>query len=194
MDKKIDVICSNASVIFKDNIDTDILIPKNFLKSIHRTGFGEALFYPWRYDSEGNELPDFELNKEENKKNTILVVGENFGCGSSREHAAWALQDYGIRVVIAGSYSPIFYMNWLNNLNLPIILDRESRKKLIEKINEGHEVEVDLPEQIVSCGELMFKFEIEEAFKEKLIKGEDSIEEILAYVDKIDNYERVHNK
>lgn len=194
MDKKIDVICSNASVIFKDNIDTDILIPKNFLKSIHRTGFGEALFYPWRYDSDGNELPDFELNREENKKNTILVVGENFGCGSSREHAAWALQDYGIRVVIAGSYSPIFYMNWLNNLNLPIILDRESRKKLIEKINEGHEVEVDLPEQIVSCGELMFKFEIEEAFKEKLIKGEDSIEEILAYVDKIDNYERVHNK
>ncbi|RVU54635.1 3-isopropylmalate dehydratase small subunit [Anaerosphaera multitolerans] len=185
---------SKASVIFKDNIDTDILIPKNFLKTTKRTGFEDALFFPWRYDEDGKVIEDFELNKEENRENTILIVGENFGCGSSREHAAWALQDYGIRVVIAGSYSPIFYMNWINNLNLPIILNREDRMKLIEEARKGVEVVVNLADQSITCGDLTFNFEIEEAFKEKLLKGEDSIEEILTYIDDIEEYERTHKR
>ncbi|WP_205666386.1 3-isopropylmalate dehydratase small subunit [Anaerosphaera multitolerans] len=194
MNKKLEVINSKASVIFKDNIDTDILIPKNFLKTTKRTGFEDALFFPWRYDEDGKVIEDFELNKEENRENTILIVGENFGCGSSREHAAWALQDYGIRVVIAGSYSPIFYMNWINNLNLPIILNREDRMKLIEEARKGVEVVVNLADQSITCGDLTFNFEIEEAFKEKLLKGEDSIEEILTYIDDIEEYERTHKR
>ncbi|SHH22274.1 3-isopropylmalate/(R)-2-methylmalate dehydratase small subunit [Anaerosphaera aminiphila DSM 21120] len=192
MNKKINTVKSKASVIFKDNIDTDILIPKNFLKTTKRTGFEDALFFPWRYDESGMEIEDFELNKKDKKDNLILIAGENFGCGSSREHAAWALQDYGFKVVIAGSYSPIFYMNWINNLNLPIVLSREDRIKLIEEVNKGEEVTVDLAEGSVACGDVKFQFDFEEAFREKLLKGEDSIEEILTHLDKIEEYEEKH--
>lgn len=192
MNKKINTVKSKASVIFKDNIDTDILIPKNFLKTTKRTGFEDALFFPWRYDESGMEIEDFELNKKDKKDNLILIAGENFGCGSSREHAAWALQDYGFKVVIAGSYSPIFYMNWINNLNLPIVLSREDRIKLIEEVNRGEEVTVDLAKGSVACGDVKFQFNFEEAFREKLLKGEDSIEEILTHLDKIEEYEEKH--
>jgi len=116
--------------IMNDNIDTDQLIPKQYLKSTEKTGFGKYLFDEWRYNEDGSDNLNFNLNKAEYKKGTILITGDNFGCGSSREHAAWALQDYGFHVIVAGGYSGIFYMNWLNNGHLPITLPKEDRDEL----------------------------------------------------------------
>ena len=118
--KAFTVYTGKVVCILNDNIDTDILIPKNYLKSVKRTGFGDFVFAPWRYDKDGNKVADFALNQEKYADASILITGENFGCGSSREHAAWALQDFGIRVVIAGGYSDIFYNNWLSNGNVAI--------------------------------------------------------------------------
>ncbi|NLZ71026.1 MAG: 3-isopropylmalate dehydratase small subunit [Clostridiaceae bacterium] len=191
MNREIRTITSKAIVIFKDNIDTDILIPKNYLKSTKRTGFEDALFAPWRYDSDGQPIKDFVLNQEENKDKKILIVGENFGCGSSREHAAWALQDYGIEVVIAGGYSPIFYMNYINNLKLPIILKKEERLALIEM---GSPITVDLEARTVKSDDLEFHFKIENDFREKLLNGRDNIAEILLYEDLIKEYEDKYAK
>lgn len=188
---KLNIVQSKATVIFKDNIDTDILIPKNYLKSTKRTGFADALFAPWRYDEAGDPIPEFPLNQPENQNNKILIAGENFGCGSSREHAAWALQDFGIEVVIAGSYSPIFYMNYLNNLKLPLKLGRMEREALIE---EDSMITVNLTEQTVTAGTLKFDFEIESVYREKLLKGQDGIEEILEYLDLIEKHEREYAK
>lgn len=188
---KLKIVKSKATVIFKDNIDTDILIPKNYLKSTKRTGFADALFAPWRYDQEGKKIKDFPLNQAEHKDNKILIVGENFGCGSSREHAAWALQDYGFQVVIAGSYSPIFYMNFINNLKLPVILKSEERQALIERDSQ---ITVDLEKQTVTCQDLVFPFEIEGVYREKLLKGQDGIEEILEHIDLIKEHERKYAK
>ena len=117
--------------IMYDNIDTDQLIPKQFLKSIKRTGFGDFVFDEWRYNEDRSNNVEFNLNKPEYKAGTILITGENFGCGSSREHAAWALQDYGFEVIIAGSYSDILSMNWLNNGHLPIKSTQSEREELL---------------------------------------------------------------
>lgn len=186
--KSFTVYKSKVVCILNDNIDTDILIPKNYLKSVKRTGFGDFVFAPWRYDKDGNKIKDFVLNQEKYADASILITGENFGCGSSREHAAWALQDFGIRVIIAGGYSDIFYNNWLNNGNVAIKLDSEKRKMLSE-IADGKEIEIDLINQKILSGDLSIDFEFPEIYKQRLIEGKDAIDITLDLEEKIKEYE-----
>ncbi|MDO5695643.1 MAG: 3-isopropylmalate dehydratase small subunit [Eubacteriales bacterium] len=174
--------------IMNDNIDTDILIPKQYLKSVRRTGFGAYVFAPWRYDDAGKPVPDFPLNRPEYEGASILISGDNFGCGSSREHAAWALQDFGIRVVIAGGYSDIFYNNWLNNGHLPIVLPASERAFLAELTPE-EEIEVDLAAQEVRARDRIFSFDFPPRWKQRLMEGKDGIDLTLTYIDDIEAYE-----
>jgi 3-isopropylmalate/(R)-2-methylmalate dehydratase small subunit len=160
------------------NIDTDMLIPKQFLKTIKRTGLGKHLFEEMRYDDNGNENPDFVLNREPFRKAQILVGGDNFGCGSSREHAPWALADFGIKVVIAPSFADIFYANCFNIGILPIILPEETVEQLIEfsQTSDDPELEIDLEKQeIRGYGNAPIKFPMDEQRKECLLEGLDSI-------------------
>ncbi|MEC5302345.1 MULTISPECIES: 3-isopropylmalate dehydratase small subunit [Staphylococcus] len=171
--------------LFHDNIDTDQIIPKVHLKRISKSGFGPFAFDEWRYLDDGSDNPDFNPNKPEYKDATILITGENFGCGSSREHAAWALKDYGFDIIIAGSYSDIFYMNCTKNAMLPIVLDEDVRKYLAQ----AGEITVDLPNQTVSTSDKSFDFEIDETWKNKLVNGLDDIALTLQYEDAIKSYE-----
>lgn len=170
-----------------DNIDTDQIIPKNYLKSIEKTGFGKFAFAEWRYDESGNEIADFPFNKKENKDATILITGENFGCGSSREHAAWALQELGLHVIIAGSYSDIFFANWLNCGHWAVIAARDVREKLAKK--EQH-LTVDIEKQIITCGADTYPIELVEGSALKMQREGDFISEAERYVDEITNYEQ----
>lgn len=174
--------------IMNNNIDTDQLIPKQYLKSTEKTGFGSYVFDEWRYNEDGTDNMSFNLNKPEYKNGTILITGENFGCGSSREHAAWALQDYGFHVIVAGGYSGIFYMNWLNNGHLPIVLSEKERKELAE-LKGNEEVVIDLENNKLSANGKDYFFELEESWKQRLLKGLDSIDLTLEYEDKIKAYE-----
>lgn len=174
--------------LMRDDVDTDQIIPKQYLKGTEKTGYGEALFDPWRYDEEGRPHPDFPLNQPRYRGATILVSGENFGCGSSREHAAWALQDYGFHVIIAGSFSPIFTMNWLNNGHLPIRLPKEQREALAA-LPAGTEVRIDLETQTVEAGTHRFDFPIEASWKARLLAGEDAIARTLRYEKEIRAFE-----
>lgn len=171
--------------LFHDNIDTDQIIPKVHLKRISKSGFGPFAFDEWRYLDDGSDNPDFNPNKPEYKGASILITGENFGCGSSREHAAWALKDYGFDIIIAGSYSDIFYMNCTKNAMLPIVLDENVRKHLAQ----AGEITVDLPNQTVSTLDKSFDFEIDETWKNKLVNGLDDIALTLQYEDEIKDYE-----
>ncbi|CEF18287.1 3-isopropylmalate dehydratase small subunit [Staphylococcus xylosus] len=171
--------------LFHDNIDTDQIIPKVHLKRISKSGFGPFAFDEWRYLDDGSDNPDFNPNKPEYKGASILITGENFGCGSSREHAAWALKDYGFDIIIAGSYSDIFYMNCTKNAMLPIVLDENVRKHLAQ----AGEITVDLPNQTVSTSDRSFDFEIDETWKNKLVNGLDDIALTLQYEDAIKDYE-----
>jgi 3-isopropylmalate/(R)-2-methylmalate dehydratase small subunit len=160
------------------NVDTDKIIPKNYLKTIKRTGLGTALFAEMRYDEKGNENPDFVLNKGPFRKATILVAGENFGCGSSREHAPWALLDFGIRSVIAPSYADIFFNNTFKNGILPIMLPEARVNELLRFLLElpGAEITIDLPAQTVRGPDgKVDKFEIDAFRKHCLINGLDDI-------------------
>lgn len=177
--------------ILNDNIDTDQIIPKNFLKRIEKTGFGQFLFDEWRYLDNRDENPDFILNNEEYKNATILLTGDNFGCGSSREHAVWALDDYGFRVIIAGGYSDIFYMNSINNGLLPIILPKEEREK-IAKVKATDTIKIELDNQLIKVGDESIHFDIDKKWRDKLISGLDEIDETMAYKDQILAYEKVH--
>lgn len=177
--------------ILNDNIDTDQIIPKNFLKRIEKTGFGQFLFDEWRYLDNRDENPDFILNNEEYKNATILLTGDNFGCGSSREHAVWALDDYGFRVIIAGGYSDIFYMNSINNGLLPIILPKEEREK-IAKVKAIDTIKIELDNQLIKVGDESIHFDIDKKWRDKLISGLDEIDETMAYKDQILAYEKVH--
>ena len=172
-----------------DNIDTDQIIPKQFLKTIDKTGFGKNLFYEWRYFEDTYEKnPDFILNDDNYQDATILITGDNFGCGSSREHAAWAIGDYGFKVIIAGSYSDIFYNNALNNGILPIVQPYGVREKLF-KIPHDEAITIDLENQLIKTSTGDFSFEINETFKHKLINGLDDIGITLTFEDQIKNYE-----
>lgn len=171
--------------LFHDNIDTDQIIPKVHLKRISKSGFGPFAFDEWRYLDDGSDNPDFNPNKPEYKGASILITGENFGCGSSREHAAWAIKDYGFDIIIAGSYSDIFYMNCTKNAMLPIVLDENVRKQLAQ----AGEITVDLPNQTVSTSDRSFDFEIDETWKNKLVNGLDDIALTLQYEDAIKDYE-----
>ena len=168
-----------AAPMDKANVDTDAIIPKQFLKTIKRTGLGSALFHPLRYNEDGSDNPDFILNKEPYTKSKILVVtGRNFGCGSSREHAPWALLDFGIKCVIAPSYADIFFNNTFKNGMLPMIMsDKSALDKIAEQAKQGREIEVDLPNQVVKDaeGHVLAKFDVEEFRKNCLVEGLDDI-------------------
>ena len=171
------------------NIDTDMLIPKQFLKTIKRTGLGKNLFFEMRYDDQGNVIKDFILNKEPFNKSKILIAGKNFGCGSSREHAPWALLDFGITCVISSSYADIFYNNCFKNGILPIVLDEEKIKEISEYSIRKEEVEINLESQKIIFGNNEIKFEIDSFKKKCLLEGLDDIALSLEKTDKIISFE-----
>lgn len=175
--------------LMNDNIDTDQLIPKTYLKRVEKSGFGEFLFDDWRYLADRSLNPDFILNHPDYQQATILVAGDNFGSGSSREHAAWALMDYGFKAVIAGSFSDIFYMNATKNDLLPIVLDQNAREK-IAHLPSNHQLTIDLAAQTVSVGEDTYHFDIDETWKYKLLNGLDEIGITLQSADEITAYEQ----
>jgi 3-isopropylmalate/(R)-2-methylmalate dehydratase small subunit len=175
------------------NVDTDAVIPARYLKTVKRTGLGAGLFFAWRYDAEGKERPDFPLNRPEYRGGKVLVAGENFGCGSSREHAVWALMDFGFRAVIAPSFSDIFHSNCLRNGMLPVTLPAAQVRSLIDALlaAPGSTVEVDLPGQTVKGprGDV-HPFSIDPFSKTCLLEGLDEIALTLKYSAQIDRYER----
>jgi 3-isopropylmalate/(R)-2-methylmalate dehydratase small subunit len=172
------------------NIDTDMIIPKQFLKTIKRTGLGKSLFFEMRYDDNGNEIKDFILNQEPHNQSKILIAGKNFGCGSSREHAPWALLDFGITCVISSSYADIFYNNCFKNGILPIILPEEKIKELSEYSKRKEEISIDLKEEKIIFGNSEIKFDIDPFKKKCLLEGLDDIALSLAKKDKINNFEK----
>ena len=192
--KKFDKLKGITALLDRANVDTDQIIPKQFLKKIERTGFGIHLFHDWRFlDDEGKqENPDFSLNKPRYKGATILVARENFGCGSSREHAPWALEDYGFRVIISPSYSDIFFNNCFKNGMLPIVLDAGKVQEIFEYVanNEGAELNVDLPSQTITAGDKNYQFDVDPFKKECLLNGWDDIGLSLRHEDKISEFEK----
>ncbi len=171
------------------NIDTDMIIPKQFLKTIKRTGLGKNLFFEMRYDQSGKELDDFILNNSPYNNSKILIAGKNFGCGSSREHAPWALMDFGITCVISSSYADIFYNNCFKNGILPITISEDQIKEISEYSNRKEEISINLPEQTISFGNKEIKFEIDQFKKKCLIEGLDDIALSLEKSEKIVSYE-----
>jgi 3-isopropylmalate/(R)-2-methylmalate dehydratase small subunit len=171
------------------NVDTDMIIPKQFLKTIKRSGLGKSLFFEMRYDEQGKKLDNFFLNKEPYNKSSILLAGKNFGCGSSREHAPWALLDFGIKCVISPSFADIFYNNCFKNGMLPIVLDQKQLEELIEYSKRKEAIEINLPEQKIKLGNKIINFEVD-AFKKKcLLDGLDDIALSLEKSEKISSYE-----
>jgi 3-isopropylmalate/(R)-2-methylmalate dehydratase small subunit len=171
------------------NIDTDMIIPKQFLKTIKRTGLGKNLFFEMRYNDDGVEIKDFILNQEPHNKSKILIAGKNFGCGSSREHAPWALLDFGITCVISSSYADIFYSNCFKNGILPIILPEEKIKELSEYSKRKEEISVDLKVEKIIFGNSEIKFDIDPFKKKCLLEGLDDIALSLAKKEKINIFE-----
>ena len=171
------------------NIDTDMIIPKQFLKTIKRTGLGKNLFFEMRYDESGKEINDFILNNSPYNNSKILIAGKNFGCGSSREHAPWALLDFGITCVISSSYADIFYNNCFKNGILPITISEDQIKEISEYSKRKEEISVNLPEQTINFGNKEIKFEIDQFKKKCLLEGLDDIALSLEKSDKIISYE-----
>lgn len=177
------------------NVDTDAIIPKQFLKRIERTGFGQFLFYEWRFDEAGNDNPAFEMNKPRYEGASVLISRANFGCGSSREHAPWAIMDYGFRVVIAPSYADIFYNNCFKNGILPIKLSEAQVDDLFNRTaeNEGYKLNVDLENKTLSDDYgLSISFELDEHRRQFLLQGLDDIGLTLKHADEIAAYEERH--
>ena len=171
------------------NIDTDMIIPKQFLKTIKRTGLGKNLFFEMRYDDSGKEINDFVLNQDPFNKSQILIAGKNFGCGSSREHAPWALLDFGITCVISSSYADIFYNNCFKNGILPITISDAEIIEIAEYSKRKEEISINLPDQKISFGNKEVKFEIDQFKKKCLIEGLDDIALSLEKSDKIISFE-----
>ena len=181
---------SIPSYLSLQNIDTDMIIPKQFLKTIKRTGLGKSLFYEMRYDENGKIINDFILNKKPYNKSKILLAGKNFGCGSSREHAPWALSDFGIKCVISSSFADIFYNNCFKNGILPIIIDDKVVLELAEYSKRKEEIEINLEKQEIKYGNKVVKFKVD-AFKKKcLIEGLDDIALSMEKISQIDNFEK----
>jgi len=172
------------------NIDTDMIIPKQFLKTIKRTGLGKNLFFEMRYDNDGKEIREFILNNEPFNNSKILIAGNNFGCGSSREHAPWALLDFGITCVISSSYADIFYSNCFKNGILPIILEEEKIKELSEYSNRKEEIFINLNEQKIIYGNNELIFNIDPFKKKCLLEGLDDIALSLEKSKKMDSFEK----
>lgn len=175
--------------LMNDNIDTDQIIPKSFLKRIEKTGFGEFLFDEWRYLSDRSLNPEFILNEKKYQEATILISGDNFGSGSSREHAAWALTDYGFKTIIAGSYSDIFYMNATKNGLLPIVLNKAELQELAQ-LDASQTITIDLPAQQVITSTATYTFDIDSTWKHKLVNGLDDIAISLTHEAEIATYEK----
>jgi len=171
----------------KANVDTDQIIPKQFLKLITKSGFGKFLFYDWRFNHDGKEKDDFILNDLHYQNSQILVTNENFGCGSSREHAVWALKDFGFDVIISPSFADIFYSNCFKNGVLPIILDIENIKKLLKFKDK---IELDLQSQTINFGSESINFQIDSHRKTRLLEGLDDIDLTLIEDGKIENFEK----
>tara|TARA_B100000446_G_C10525740_1_gene331947 strand:- start:411 stop:1007 length:597 start_codon:yes stop_codon:yes gene_type:complete len=189
MELKLEPFSKVTSIITpfdKANVDTDQIIPKQFLKLITKSGFGKFLFYDWRFDHDGKPKNDFVLNNSLYENSQILVTNENFGCGSSREHAVWALKDFGFNVIISPSFADIFYSNCFKNGVLPIILDIEKIHKLLQFEDE---VELDLNSQKITLGDESMNFEIDSYRKIRLLKGLDDIDLTLKENEKIEKFE-----
>ena len=171
------------------NVDTDMIIPKQFLKTIKRTGLGKSLFFEMRYDESGKKAQEFVLNKKPYNNSSILIVGKNFGCGSSREHAPWALLDFGIKCVISSSFADIFYNNCFKNGMLPIILGEKKIEELIQYSERKESIKINLMEQEIIFGNKRIKFEIDPFKKKCLLNGLDDIALSLEKLEKITSYE-----
>ncbi len=188
--KPFQTVTSVITPLDKANVDTDQIIPKQFLKLITKSGFGKFLFYNWRFDDEGKPNDNFILNKSDYKNSEILVTQENFGCGSSREHAVWALNDYGFKIILAPSFADIFYNNCFKNGVLPI----ELPQKIIEKLmNTTSPVEIDLESQTISTNTDQFHFDISSHRKNNLLEGLDEIGLTLQHESDISQYEEKSN-
>ena len=181
---------SIPSYLSLQNIDTDMIIPKQFLKTIKRTGLGKSLFYEMRYDENGKINGEFILNKDPYNKSKILIAGKNFGCGSSREHAPWALSDFGIKCIISSSFADIFYNNCFKNGILPIKIDEQIAIELSEYSKRKEEIEINLQNQEIKFGNKIQKFEIDQFKKKCLIEGLDDIALSMEKISKIDNFEK----
>ncbi len=184
---------SIAALMARSNVDTDQIIPKQFLKKVERSGFGAHLFHDWRFHADGSDNPAFELNNPAFAGARILVVGDNFGCGSSREHAPWAIADYGINTLISTSYADIFYNNCFKNSILPIVVGRQVLDVLMDEIrnNEGVKFRIDLEDQQLSTpAGTVATFEIDDFRKQNLLQGLDDIAQTLQHADKIADFER----
>ena len=188
--EKFSKLKSIPSFISLQNIDTDMIIPKQFLKTIKRTGLGKSLFYEMRYDENGKIIEDFILNKKPYNKSRILITGKNFGCGSSREHAPWALLDFGIKCIISESYADIFYNNCFSNGILPIEVKENVVQELSEYSERKEEIEIDLEKQEILYGNKLVKFELDSFKKKRLKEGLDNISLSMKKSPEIDKYEK----
>ena len=188
--EKFNKLKSIPSYLALQNIDTDMIIPKQFLKTIKRTGLGKSLFYEMRYDEQDKIIESFILNKEPYNKSKILLAGKNFGCGSSREHAPWALSDFGIKCIISSSFADIFYNNCFKNGILPIKIDEQTVLELSEYSKRKEEIKISLENQEISFGNKVVKFDIDEFKKKCLINGLDDIDLSMKKINEIDKYEK----
>ena len=187
--KKFDILKGIPASLPMMNVDTDMIIPKQFLKTIKRTGLGKSLFFEMRYDENGNKIDNFVLNNKPYDKSSILITGKNFGCGSSREHAPWALLDFGIRCVIGQSFADIFYNNCFKNGMLPIILNENQIQELTEYSKRKQNIEINLNQEEIIFGNKRIKFDIDPFKKKCLLNGLDDIALSLEKSDKISSYE-----
>ena len=192
--KKFNTLRSIPANLPMINVDTDMIIPKQFLKTIKRTGLGKSLFFEMRYDDNGKKIEKFVLNNKPYDSSSILITGKNFGCGSSREHAPWALLDFGIKCVISTSFADIFYNNCFKNGMLPIILDKEQIAELVQYSERKENVEINLKEQEIIFGNKRIKFKIDSFKKKCLLEGLDDIALSLEKSEKISLYEDQINK
>ena len=188
--KKFNILKGIPANLPMTNIDTDMIIPKQFLKTIKRTGLGKSLFFEMRYDENGKEIEKFVLNSEPYKNSPILITGKNFGCGSSREHAPWALLDFGIKCLISPSFADIFYNNCFKNGMLPIVLDKEKIAEIIEYSERKENIEVNLEDEAIIFGNKKIKFQIDSFKKKCLLEGLDDIALSLEKSEKISSYEQ----
>ena len=193
--QKFTTLTATAAPLDLINIDTDMIIPKQFLKTIERTGLGKNLFHEMRFDLEGREIADFILNQPAYKNSQVLITKDNFGCGSSREHAPWALNDFGIKCIIAPSFADIFFNNCFKNGILPLTLSSVEVDELLEFAkDESNSVTIDLPKQEVRAANKIYKFEVDPFRKNCLIEGLDDIGLTLKKEDKINAFEAENKK
>ena len=187
--EKFSTLKSIPAYLSLQNIDTDMIIPKQFLKTIKRTGLGKSLFYEMRYDEKGKKIEDFTLNKKPYDESKILIAGKNFGCGSSREHAPWALSDFGIKSVISSSFADIFYNNCFKNGILPIKISEENILEISQYSKRQEEIEINLEKQQIIFGNKTISFELDEFKKKCLMEGLDDIALSMEKTDQIDKFE-----